>query len=79
MTLRIPPRHAGLLFAFLMSLQMAAIMSAIITAVNRGTGPGYLLAWGHSFAIAWPIAFPLILLLAPRVRRLVEKLTAPPA
>jgi hypothetical protein len=73
--LHIPPRHARLLFAFLMSLQMAAIMSGLITAVNRGLGPGYLLAWAKSFVIAWPIAFPLILLLAPRVSRLVEKLT----
>lgn len=75
MRLRIPPRHAGVLFAFLMSLQMAAIMSGIITAVNRGVGSGFFLAWGKGFAVAWPIAFPLILLLAPRVRRLVEKLT----
>ena len=60
MSLRIPARHANLAFAFLMSLQMAAIMSGIITAVNRGLGAGYFAAWAHSFAVAWPIAFPLI-------------------
>ena len=48
MTGRIPARHAGLLFAFLMSLLMATIMSGIITAVNRGLGPGYFLAWGQA-------------------------------
>jgi hypothetical protein len=72
-TARLSPRQAGLLFALIMSLLMAAIMSGIITAVNRGLAPGYLLAWGRSFAIAWPIAFPLILVLAPRVRAFVER------
>jgi hypothetical protein len=76
MSLRIPARHANLAFSFLMSLQMAAIMSGIITAVNRGLGAGYFAAWAHSFVVAWPIAFPLILLLAPRARALVARLTA---
>lgn len=75
--MRIPARHANLLFAALMSLQMAFIMSGLITAANRGLAPGFLWAWALSFALAWPIAFPLVLLLAPRVRALVGRLTAP--
>lgn len=74
MTARISPRQAGLLFAVIMSLLMAGIMSGVITAVNRDIGAGYLLAWGRSFIVAWPIAFPLILVLAPRVRAFVEYL-----
>jgi hypothetical protein len=77
--MRIPARHANLLFAAIMSFLMALAMTAIIVAINRGLGAGYVAAWLHSFAIAWPIAFGLVLLLAPRVRGLVARLVTPQA
>lgn len=49
-------------------------MSGIITAVNRGIHARHPAAWLHSFAFAWPAAFPLVPVPAPRVRPLV----APP-
>lgn len=72
----IPARHANLLFAALMSLSMAFLMSALITLINRGAGSGYLTAWMQSFITAWPVAFVLVLVLAPLMRRLVARLTA---
>jgi hypothetical protein len=60
-----------------MSFLMALVMSGIITAVNRGLDAGYPLAWMKSFGLAWPIAFVLVLLLAPRVRALIARITAP--
>lgn len=74
--MKIPARHAHLAFSGLMSL-MALVMSGIITAVNRGLDAGYPLAWMKSFGLAWPIAFVLVLLLAPRVRALIARITAP--
>lgn len=79
MILRFDARWSGLLFALLMSLLMAGLMSGVITAVNRGLGAGYLLAWGRSFAIAWLVAFPLVLVLAPGARRAAAWLVRPPA
>lgn len=58
--------------SFLMPLRM----SGITTAVDRGIDAGYRATWLRSFAIAWPVAFPLVL--APRVRALVARLVAPP-
>lgn len=75
--MKIPARHAHLAFSGLMSFLMALVMSGIITAVNRGLDAGYPLAWMKSFGLAWPIAFVLVLLLAPRVRALIARITAP--
>jgi hypothetical protein len=76
--MKIPARHANLAFAAIMSFLMALVMSGIITAVNHDLEAGYLLAWLKSFALAWPIAFALVLLLAPRVRALVARMVTPP-
>ena len=61
-----------------MSFLLALLMSGIITAVNRGVDAGYPATRLRSFAIAWPVAFPLVLFLAPRVRALVAWMVAPP-
>lgn len=73
--MRIHPRYATLLFAFLMSLFMALLMSGVLTALNLGFNSTALRRWPHNFAVAWPVAFPSVLLIAPQVRRLVAWLT----
>jgi hypothetical protein len=73
--LKFAPRHAGFLFAFLMSVLMAIIMTCLVTFINTGAAPGFLARWARAFVIAWPIAFVCILILAGRVRRLVSLLT----
>jgi hypothetical protein len=75
--IKFAPRHAGFLFAFLMSVLMAFIMTCLVTWINTGSAPGFFARWGRAFVIAWPIAFICILILAGRVRRLVSFLTAP--
>ncbi len=72
-----PHPRQGLLFAFLMSLYMACIMSGILTLINTGFDQGYWYRWLHAFLIAWACAFPLVLLGAPVVRKLVERLLRP--
>jgi hypothetical protein len=58
-----------------MSLSMAFIMSGVLTAFNRGFD-NFLASWARSFVFAWLIAFPVVLIIVPRVRRLVQRLTA---
>jgi len=76
--MRIPARHANLAIAAVMSFLMALLMSGTIAAVNRGIDAGYPAAWLRSFAIVWPVALSLVLLLAPRVRALVARMAALP-
>lgn len=68
-------KYSNLLFAFLMSILMAFLMSGVLTAIHLGFTPHFIVQWLHSFALAWPIAFPSILLITPVVRKAVAKLT----
>lgn len=70
----IPPRYAPLTFAVLMSIYMVTLMTFVITWANTGLDGNFLSRWWRAFYIAWPIAFALILLGAPRLQRLVGRL-----
>lgn len=69
----IAPRFAPLVFAILMSIYMVTAMTFVITWANTGMSEGFLLRWFRAFYIAWPIAFTLITIGAPRIQRLVAK------
>lgn len=69
---RIPLRFAPVVFAFYMSGLMAAVMTCVITAINRGLGPGYLETVVKVYGMTMPIAFCCVLLVRPLVGRLVE-------
>lgn len=66
-------RFAPLVFALLMSIYMVTAMTFVITWVNTGMTEGFALRWFRAFYIAWPIAFILIMLGAPRLQKLVAK------
>lgn len=74
----IAPRFAPLIFAFLMSIYMVTVVSFVITWVNTGMSSGFALRWLRAFYIAWPLAFSLLIIGAPRVQRLVAKCIKPP-
>lgn len=74
-----PPRLAPLVFSVLMSIYMVTLMTFVITWVNTGLSEGFAGRWWRAIYIAWPIAFALILLGAPRLQRLAAKLIRKPA
>lgn len=71
-----PPPAARGLFAALMALQMSLIISAVITYVNVGGG-AFPWPWVKVWALAFMVAFPLVLILAPLNQRLVARLLGP--
>ena len=73
--MKIPRRHAPLLFGALLSAIMVMIVSAFVLAVNEGIHPEFAWHWAKSCAMTWPVAFPTVTFLAPRVRRIVERIT----
>ncbi len=73
--MKIPKKYTGLLFAFVMSLLMALLMSGVLTAVFAGINHQFFVHWMNGFVHAWPIAFPAILVIAPLVRKIVTTLT----
>ncbi|TVP48603.1 MAG: DUF2798 domain-containing protein [Halomonas sp.] len=73
-----PPRFARIVFAALMSIYMVTLMTFVITWANTGLIDGFVGRWWRAFYIAWPIAFCLILVGAPRLQRLTSLLIKPP-
>ena len=73
--MKVHHRFAHLLFSLLMSMIVAFIVTGVLAEVNF-VRQDFVLAWARNFAIAWPIAFLSVLLISPRVHRLVKWLTA---
>jgi len=63
-----------LLNGFFMSLLMAAVMSAAMTLINTGAGPGFFLRWMRAFCIGFAAAYPTAFLCAPLAQRLTDRL-----
>jgi membrane protein implicated in regulation of membrane protease activity len=74
-----PPRYARWVFAVLMSIYMVTLMTFVITWANTGLSAGFVSRWWRAFYIAWPIAFCLILIGAPRLQKLTAKLLKEPS
>ncbi|HEY6544633.1 MAG TPA: DUF2798 domain-containing protein [Dokdonella sp.] len=73
--MRIPSRHAPILFGALLSAIMVGLVSAFVLAINQGIDARFPAQWLRSCITTWPIAFPTVTLVAPWVRRIVGRLT----
>jgi hypothetical protein len=47
-----PPKRFHLVFSFVMGLLMISLMTFVITAVNVGFAPDFLMLWLKAFAVA---------------------------
>lgn len=74
--MRIPARFAPVLFSALLSAVMVCIVSAFVLVTSQGLQPGLGAKWLRSIVTTWPVAFPTVALVAPRVRAVVARLTA---
>lgn len=74
--MRIPARFAPLLFSALLSAIMVSIVSAFVLISSQGIQPGFFALWIKSCITTWPIAFPTVAIVAPLVRKLVNRMTA---
>ncbi len=75
----IPARFAQAVFGLIMSGLMSCIVTGIATVKAIGFGGDTLGNWMASWAFCWPIAFTVILLLSPSVKRLVARMVRPEA
>lgn len=74
-----PAKYARYVFSTVMSLYMVTIMTCVITLVNTGYEGDFFMRWIRAFYIAWPIAFVLILIGAPRLQSFAARLIKKPA
>jgi hypothetical protein len=74
--MRIPQRFAPIVFGGLLSAIMVAVVSALVLAITQGIHHGFVWQWMRSCLTTWPVAFPTVTIVAPWVRRAVNRLTA---
>ena len=78
--MKLPHKLTGIAFAAYMAGIIAFVMSAVSTAINSGTGTGFLWRVLHAYAVAFPVAFTCVVIFRPLVVFLVKKtVQAPPS
>jgi hypothetical protein len=75
MKIEISKRYYGLLFGVLMGIFMALVMSLVMTIVNVGIVPNFLSIWLRAFLVGAGIGIPTAVIISPRVRQIVDKIT----
>lgn len=70
----IPKAQAPKAFAGFMALSMSCAMSALITFINVGAS-AFPMPWLRNWGVAFVIAFPVVLVLAPLGQRLIARFT----
>jgi hypothetical protein len=61
-------------FAMIMGIVTTCIISFLLISINVGFTDNFLKKWIRSWMLAYAIAIPAILLIAPRIERLVDRL-----
>jgi hypothetical protein len=70
----LPARFAPVLFGFILSGLMSAMVSGIATWRALGVDADFLSNWFGSWLTSWAVAFPAVLIVAPIARRIVARL-----
>lgn len=75
MSRKLPQRFYPWVFAAMMGGAMTAIVTAVLALSHGGFA---LLPWLHSWVLAWLVATPVIVFLAPRARRWAARIAELP-
>ncbi|MNR50350.1 hypothetical protein D3C85_1698560 [compost metagenome] len=59
-------------FSMIMAMITTFIISFLLISINVGFGDKFMVIWIKSWAMAYIIAVPAILIIAPRVEKLVN-------
>jgi hypothetical protein len=65
-------RYRVFIFALIMSFNTSLIVSATIIYLHTQSFAQFIKVWPASFAIAWPIVFIAILIIAPMVNKMLN-------
>lgn len=67
---KLPARYGALVMPLLLSIFMTCVVSFISTLRSIGLAPDLLRTWLGAWGLSWVVAFPVLLLVLPVVRRL---------
>lgn len=72
------PKHLAWLMPLILSCLMSGSISFINILLNKGYFDGFAIVWIKTWGMSWLIAFPLILVFLPLVRKFLMKFVALP-
>lgn len=75
---KLPPKAMHIVMPFILSIFMSAIISFVSTVKAIGLAPDILLSWLKAWGLSWVVAFPVLLVVLPVVRRLASLVVASP-
>ena len=67
---------ARLILSLLMSSIMVLMVTLLVTYLNLGFDPDFLLQWAKAYVIAWPMAAGTAFTIMPGCRRLTDRIVA---
>lgn len=67
---------ARLILSLMMSSIMVFMVTLLVTYLNLGFVPDFLLQWAKAYVIAWPVAAGTAFMIMPTCRRLTDHLIA---
>ena len=73
--MKIPKKYSGVLFPLIMAFIMSALISLVMVIKNIGFEKQVFSVWIISWPIAFIVAFPIAVFVAPLSKKLVEKIT----
>ena len=67
---------ARLILSLLMSSVMVFMVTLLVTFLNLGLVPDFLMQWAKAYLIAWPVAAGTAFTIMPGARRLTDRIMA---
>lgn len=61
-------------FSLIMGILTTGLISFTLISVNIGMIPGFVQVWSKSWALAYAVVVPTILLLGPQVQKIVDSI-----
>lgn len=72
----LPARLAPVLTGLILTGIMTFVVAGVSTFVASGSVAEWVSHWPPAWGLSWAVAFPTILVVMPRVRRLVGRITS---
>ncbi len=72
------PKHMAWLMPLILSCVMSGSLSCFNLLMNKGLVDGFISIWLHTSALSWLVAFPLILVFIPLVRKFLMQFVEMP-
>ena len=72
------PKHMAWLMPLILSCVMSGSLSCFNLLMNKGWVDGFISIWLHTWVLSWLVAFPLILVFIPLVRKFLMQFVEMP-